>query len=307
MPGRRFHFHCETTFTQSARSIRATHFHKKEFPMLLVNASSQPSRIHRLGLFANESIPAGCKIAEYRDGFDLALTEAQVAALPQAVQEQFLRHAFWSTVLQRHVCDGDDGRFTNHSEQPNSQQSGLASFALRAIAQGEEITLDYGALDGDVPGSPICSTATLWLINGVSGLYLDRSQTGWGLFAGKRFSQGEPILNFSGPELSLQETLSLGAWSMYPVQIGLDRYVDCGPPGVRNLLWTIHAPCQVIRRATCPANAAGHAAAGRSPILKTFLRRCGWSFCTGKSLRTSLFQSMLHPDSIVASGQQLSP
>jgi uncharacterized protein len=38
-------------------------------------------------------------------------------------------------------------------------------------------------------------------------------------------------LDFSGPELSLSETLTLGAWSMYPVQIGPDRYVDCGPPG----------------------------------------------------------------------------
>lgn len=207
--------------------------------MLLVNASSGPSQIHRLGLFANAFIPAGTSIAEYREGFDLALSTEQVAVLPDATRHQFLKHAFWSSALQRHVCDGDDGRFTNHSDQPNSQQAGLASFAVRDIAVGEEITLDYGALDGDVPFSPVTPNASLWLINGVSGLYLDRTETGWGLFAGKRFAAGEPVLNFTGPVLSLRETLSLGAWSMYPVQIGPDRYVDCAAPGeVDPVGWT---------------------------------------------------------------------
>lgn len=199
--------------------------------MLVVMAVSGPSRIHRLGLFSQQFIPAGTKIAEFREGFDIALTDTEIAALPKSARAQFLRHAFWSSALQRHVCDGDDGRFTNHSDQPNSQQADLASFAVRDIAAGEEITLDYGALDGDVPTMQVTPSASLWLINGVSGLYLDRTETGWGLFAGKRFAAGEPVLNFTGPVLSLRETLSLGAWSMYPVQIDLDRYVDCGPPG----------------------------------------------------------------------------
>jgi len=70
-----------------------------------------------------------------------------------------------------------------------------------------------------------------WEINGATGLYLDRTPTGWGVFAAKPFGAGEHILTFSGPELTLSETLALGAWSMYPVQIGADQFVDCAPPG----------------------------------------------------------------------------
>lgn len=70
-----------------------------------------------------------------------------------------------------------------------------------------------------------------WVINGVAGLYLDRTPTGWGLFAAKPYTNGEHVLTFTGPVLSLAETLGLGAWSMYPVQTGINCYVDCGPPG----------------------------------------------------------------------------
>jgi hypothetical protein len=76
---------------------------------------------------------------------------------------------------------------------------------------------------------PPCSRE--WVINGVPGLYLDRTPTGWGLFAAKPFTKGQQVLTFSGLELSLADTLALGAWSMYPVQVGLNRYVDCEPPG----------------------------------------------------------------------------
>lgn len=69
-----------------------------------------------------------------------------------------------------------------------------------------------------------------WVINGETGLYLDRTQVGWGVFAAKSFAAGEHILTFAGPEISLRQTLELGRWSMYPIQIGEDRYIDCRPP-----------------------------------------------------------------------------
>lgn len=208
--------------------------------MLTVNASSGASHIHRLGLFANEFIPKGQKVAEYREGFDLALSEDQVSALPCNVREQFVRHAFFHQGSGRFILDSDDGRFTNHSDDANTRQTGLMSYAVRDISPGEELTLDYRELGTDAPLHdanpsllPAETNATLhgWIINGEAGLCLQPTRVGWGLFAARSFAVGEHVLTFTGPILTQAETLALGDWSMYPVQIDHDRYVHCGPPG----------------------------------------------------------------------------
>lgn len=199
--------------------------------MLLVNAFSAPSSIHRIGLFAGVLIPQGVKVTEHKPGFDLAISESEISTLPAPVREQVLRHAFFNRRVGQYFLDSDDGRFTNHSDDANTRQIGLASYATRDIFSGEEITLNYGDLDGDLPVEPLASFKTGWVINGVTGLYLDRTATGWGLFAAKPLASGEHILRFTGPVLSLAETLALGAWSMYPVQVGPDRFVECDSPG----------------------------------------------------------------------------
>lgn len=70
-----------------------------------------------------------------------------------------------------------------------------------------------------------------WTINAATGLYLDRTNVGWGLFAGRNFDKDERVLTFTGTILTLKETLALGHWSFYSVQIGTDKYVDSEPPG----------------------------------------------------------------------------
>ena len=167
--------------------------------MLLVNAFSAPSPIHRVGLFAGVFIPAGVKVAEHKPGFDLAISESEISALPAPVREQVLRHAFFDRQTGQYLMDSDDGRFTNHSDDANTRQVGLASYATRNILPGEEITLNYGDLDGDAPVEPEASSKTGWVINGVTGLYLDRTSTGWGLFAAKSFACGEQVLRLRRP------------------------------------------------------------------------------------------------------------
>lgn len=211
--------------------------------MLTINASSGPSRIHRLGLFAHEIISAGTKIAEYRAGFDQVLTPGQVDALPPAVREQFLRHAIYSAELACFVCDGDDGRFTNHAEQANSRQVGLASYATQTIQPGEEITLNYAEMGAEAPVVKAPSASVLvstvrhpfgFAVHdraGDTGFYIDRTKIGWGLFVDRPIKQGERLLTFTGPEISLAETLERGHFSFYAVQVGLGRYLDvegCG-------------------------------------------------------------------------------
>ena len=46
------------------------------------------------------------------------------------------------------ILEADNGRFMNHSEAPNTDFSGFDhGFAIRDIAQGEEITCNYHEFD----------------------------------------------------------------------------------------------------------------------------------------------------------------
>jgi uncharacterized protein len=55
--------------------------------MLLVNAKKGPSKIHGMGLIAQEFIPAGTRIWELRPEFDTVLTEDQLQQLSPSAQE----------------------------------------------------------------------------------------------------------------------------------------------------------------------------------------------------------------------------
>lgn len=104
----------------------------------------RPSAIDGHGVFAAESIPQRVKIGEIR-GEAISVEEARIRAT---------RHERIMIVelSKRRAIDfsasTDPMRFTNHSCQPNARLSiahGRVEFyALRVIAPGEELTVDYG-------------------------------------------------------------------------------------------------------------------------------------------------------------------
>lgn len=118
--------------------------------MLLINARKGPSRIHGLGLFANEFIPAGTVMWVLRPEFDVVLTEEQFQSLSPVAQEQVRYYCYYDPRHRTYVLSSDDDRFTNHSDQANSvlDADGMSTVALRDIHSGEEITWDYRAWGG---------------------------------------------------------------------------------------------------------------------------------------------------------------
>ena len=102
------------------------------------------SRIDGRGAFAAEAIPARLKIGEIR-GESISVDEARIRAT---------RHERIMIVelSARRAIDfsqsADPMRYTNHSCSPNARLSirnGRVEFyALRAIAAGEEVTVNYG-------------------------------------------------------------------------------------------------------------------------------------------------------------------
>ena len=104
----------------------------------------RPSAIDGHGAFAGEAIPAGRKIGEIR-GLAMTVKEAR-----RRVQHQ--RRIMMVEVSARTAIDASDSphalRFTNHSCRPNAilriVQGRVEIHALRHLAAGEEITVDYG-------------------------------------------------------------------------------------------------------------------------------------------------------------------
>jgi uncharacterized protein len=115
--------------------------------MLLVNAKAAPSPTHRMGLIAQSFIPKNTKVWEFMSGFDLIIPEADLARLSPTAQDQVVYWAYFDLETREFVLSGDDDRFTNHSEDPNTTviDNGY-TIANRDIHPGDEITANYREL-----------------------------------------------------------------------------------------------------------------------------------------------------------------
>jgi SET domain-containing protein len=104
----------------------------------------QPSPIDGLGAFAAEYIPARRKIGEIR-GEAISVREARRRAKGAA-------RIMIVELSERRAIDASNSadplRCTNHSCQPNAvlriRQGRVEIYAMRDIACGEELTVDYG-------------------------------------------------------------------------------------------------------------------------------------------------------------------
>ena len=103
-----------------------------------------PSRIDGQGAFAAEAIPARRKIGEIR-GESISVREARRRAKGAA-------RIMIVEVSERRAIDAsqstDPLRFTNRSCAPNAvlriRQGRVEFYAMREVASGEELTVDYG-------------------------------------------------------------------------------------------------------------------------------------------------------------------
>jgi uncharacterized protein len=102
------------------------------------------SRIDGQGAFAAEAIPGRRKIGEIR-GESISVKEARRRAKGAA-------RIMIVELTERRAIDAsastDPLRFTNHGCAPNAvlriRQGRVEIYAIRALAAGEEITIDYG-------------------------------------------------------------------------------------------------------------------------------------------------------------------
>ena len=103
-----------------------------------------PSQIDGQGAFAAEPIPPRLKIGEIR-GESITVAEARIRATRS---ERIMIVELSPRKAIDFSKSADPMRYTNHSCQPNARlcirQGRVEFYALRAINQGEELTVNYG-------------------------------------------------------------------------------------------------------------------------------------------------------------------
>ncbi len=104
----------------------------------------KPSAIDGQGTFAAEAVPARLKIGEIR-GESISVQEARIRATRT---ERIMIVELSDRKAIDFSKSADPMRYTNHSCRPNARlcirQGRVEFYALRVIAAGEEITVDYG-------------------------------------------------------------------------------------------------------------------------------------------------------------------
>ncbi len=123
--------------------------------MLCVKTKIKESKIHGIGLFADEFIKKGTVIWRFTPGFDIKFTEEQILSFPDLVQIYLSKYTWKSKKSGLYCFCTDDGKFFNHSDNQNcfseylSDEDESQVFAIRDIEIGEELTDNYSSFEDD--------------------------------------------------------------------------------------------------------------------------------------------------------------
>lgn len=97
------------------------------------------------GVFATELIPRGT-VTWVRDPFDQRFDAGRMAALDPMLRRALDRYAY-RDLDGAYVLCWDHARYNNHSCRPACRTIGDFDLAVRDIAAGEEVTIDYAAIN----------------------------------------------------------------------------------------------------------------------------------------------------------------
>jgi uncharacterized protein len=123
--------------------------------MLVVKTKIGQSQIEGIGLFADQFIPEGTIIWKFDPRFDIYFIPTDLEKMPELKKNLITHFAYLSKKSGKYVYSIDNTRFTNHSSNPNTEEDAklskddeeICTVATRDIQIGEEITIDYRAID----------------------------------------------------------------------------------------------------------------------------------------------------------------
>jgi SET domain-containing protein len=121
--------------------------------MMMVDTVLKPSSIHGLGVFLKAAVKQGDLIWRFDSRVDRVYGPEEIGSLPEHVQDYLHTYCTWHEKAGVYVLCGDNGRFFNHSDAPNTMSDGIAfgeDRAARDLAAGEELTSDYATICDEV-------------------------------------------------------------------------------------------------------------------------------------------------------------
>ncbi len=115
--------------------------------MLMVKTYMAPSKVHGIGLYAAEDIPAHTIVWKFHAFVDKVLTGSDFFRICQGIDTPALHHILSSTYKRsgQYFYLTDNARFINHSEEGSNIifVDDFSEVASRHIYPGEEILENY--------------------------------------------------------------------------------------------------------------------------------------------------------------------
>lgn len=121
--------------------------------MLHIDYRLAESKIHGIGLFADQDIQAGQVVYTASPLLDLDITDEQFQALSERERQEIRWWGFFDVPTARWHVDFDMSKFINHSPVGEAtltqDESHTEAFlvATRAIKKGEELTQNYAEFE----------------------------------------------------------------------------------------------------------------------------------------------------------------
>lgn len=123
--------------------------------MLVVKTKIGQSRVEGIGLFADQFIPKGIVTWKFDPRFDIYFDPKELEKMFELQKDLIIHFAYLSKKSGKYVYSIDNARFTNHSTSPNIAKdeklsegdAEICTVAIRDIQLGEEMTIDYRAID----------------------------------------------------------------------------------------------------------------------------------------------------------------
>ena len=117
--------------------------------MMLIATYVAPSAIEGVGIFAEEPIGAGRLIWRLDPTLDRLIARQELGGLCSVFRDFVERYSYpYPHDPELLIVELDNGRFMNHSDEPNTIFSDPdAGFTRRDIEAGEELTCNYAEFD----------------------------------------------------------------------------------------------------------------------------------------------------------------
>lgn len=121
--------------------------------MMLIKTQVKESKIHGLGLFADEYIPKGTEIWKFTSGFDQKFTKEQILAFSELLQIYIYKYSWKSNKSKLYCLASDNAKYFNHSDDPNvlseyrDNEEEVVTVAIKDIEPGEEMLDNYSSFE----------------------------------------------------------------------------------------------------------------------------------------------------------------